>query len=83
MLCLSAERINTKAPYKVSNIDDCSVTFSTADGIGYDVGFTKDIFIFDEGAYFCFISNHPTPSHSDIKIFQTIAAVFEDFLTDI
>ena len=81
MLVISADRINRFSPYFCTQLDDLSVTFTTDEGVCYDVGFTKDAFIFDDGAYFCFISNKTAPKAKDDKLYQTIVAIFEEFFT--
>lgn len=51
MNVISASTINQKSPYKVVQLDELSVRFKTTAGVRYIVGFTPDVFIYDEGGY--------------------------------
>lgn len=75
---LSAEEINKKSPYKVIQVDDLSVRFCTDLGVKYMVGFTPDVFIFDENGFDFFIINENETSVHDPLVFRTILAVIEN-----
>lgn len=78
MEIIHAETINLSSPYIVTQVDDYSVSFVTEHGIRYLVGFTPDIFIFDENGYEFYIINESEPVGQDIKIFNTIVAIIEN-----
>ena len=80
MVTLSAEHINSTAPYQVETIDALSVSFVTDYGVCYDVGFYVDHLFNLEDAYHFYISNaNNRPSPNDPKVLQTVIAVIEEF----
>lgn len=82
MACISAERINKTAPYRVTQVDELSVRFCTNTGTKYIVGFTPDVFIFDEDAYEFYIINETATATQDRLVFQTVVSVIEDLFYD-
>lgn len=77
-MLISADSINERSPYKVVQVDDSSVRFSTSFGVRYLVGFYQDVFIFSEGAYYIYVLDENTPEHQDPKVGQTIIAIIQD-----
>ena len=80
---LSASKINKTAPYKVSFQSNTSFEFQTDDGSIFQIGFTEDFMISEIGLYQFYIQNKTkTPSFKDVKLKETIIAVFEHFFED-
>ena len=79
MAFLSAESINKVAPYQVVQADEMSVSFVTASGVRYLIGFFHDIFIMDKDGYYLYVVDQDEPQQQDPLIGQTIIAIIEDF----
>lgn len=82
MNVISASTINLKSPYKVVQVDELSVRFKTTAGVRYIVGFTPDVFIYDEGGYEFYIIPESETAPQDPLVFHTIMAVIEDLFTN-
>ncbi len=78
---LSAEEINKTSPYKVTQVDEMSVRFSTQNGVRYWIGLTMDIFILTENGYYLYIINENEPKAEDPLIFKTIVAIIANFFS--
>ena len=76
---LSANEINKTSPYKVTQVDEMSVRFSTQNGVRYLVGFTRDIFILTENGYYLYIINENEPQATDPLVYETMVAVIANF----
>lgn len=77
---LSASKINQTAPYKVYFYSDTSFNFKSDNGSEFQIGFSEDFMISESGVYQFYIQNKTkTPSLRDIKLKETIIAVFEHF----
>lgn len=82
-IILSAAKINKTAPYKVSFQSDTSFKFHTDNGCQLQIGFTEDFMISEIGVYQFYIQNKTkTPSLKDVKLKETIIAVFEHFFEE-
>lgn len=80
---LSASKINQTAPYKVYFCSDTSFNFKSDNGSEFQIGFSEDFMISESGVYQLYIQNKTkTPSLRDIKLKETIIAVFEHFFED-
>ncbi len=80
---LSASKINQTAPYKVYFCSDTSFNFKSDNGSEFQIGFSEDFMISESGVYQFYIQNKTkTPSLRDIKLKETIIAVFEHFFED-
>ena len=78
---LSAQSINSTAPYAVRSDNGRFFTFYTRLGQLYEVGFVEDNMLSDDGMiYQFFITNRDGPPHTlDINIHKTIVAILEEF----
>lgn len=77
---ISADKINTRAPYRVFQAEENSVLFTTKHGVSYSVGFAPDYSFLDEGVYQFFIINLQHQHEAeDEDVFKTIAVVIEEF----
>ena len=56
-MTLSAETLNQRSPYQLTQINNLTFRFVTDQQIVYTVGFYKDTFFMDEGAFHFFIDN--------------------------
>ena len=83
MSFLSPENINQVAPYKVTRVDDMSVSFVTADGVRYLIGFFHDIFVVDKDGYYLYVVDQDAPQKKDPLIGKTIIAIIEDFFNHV
>ena len=83
MSFLSPENINQVAPYKVTRVDDMSVSFVTLDGVRYLIGFFHDIFVVDKDGYYLYVVDQDTPQRKDPLVAQTIIAIIEDFFNHV
>ena len=80
MLSLSAEIINTKAPYHVVKGEENSFYFTTDGGVVYNVGFVQDQMLADEGVYQFYIVNvNHDHERRDALVWETIRCVIEVF----
>lgn len=78
MAFLSADSINERAPYKVTQVSELSVAFVTNSGVGYLVGFYNDIFILDDNGYYMYVVDQSEPRQRDPLVAQTIAIIIEN-----
>ena len=76
---LSADEINKTSPYKVTQVDEMSVRFSTQNEVRYLVGLTMDIFILTENGYYMYIVNENEPQATDPLVYETMVAVIANF----
>lgn len=82
---LNIERINAKAPYKVTPIPGSDfVSFLTDYGVQYAVGFDKDdtTMPFTETYQFSIINGNNKKSPRDPKVRETIIAIVENFFME-
>ena len=81
-MTLSAEILNLRSPYQLTQINDMTFSFVTDKQIHYNVGFYKDTYFMDEGAYHFFIDNseHEHGSY-DPKILDTVTVILEEFFS--
>ena len=91
-MTLSADKLNLRAPYQLTQINDMTFSFVTDKQIHYNVGFYKDTYFMDEGAYHFFIdrstsgrlqgknSEHEHGSYYP-KILDTVTVILEDFFS--
>ena len=79
-MTLSADKLNHRSPYQLTQINDMTFSFVTDKQIHYNVGFYKDTYFMDEGAYHFFIDNseHEHGSY-DPKILDTVTVILEEF----
>lgn len=56
-MTLSADKLNIRSPYHLAQINDMTFSFVTDQQIRYNVGFYKDTYFMDDGAYHFFIDN--------------------------
>ena len=56
-MILSADELNLRSPYRLAQINDMTFSFVTDQQIRYNVGFYKDTYFMDDGAYHFFIDN--------------------------
>ena len=54
-MTLSADKLNLRSPYRLAQINDMTFSFVTDKQIHYNVGFYKDTYFMDDGAYHFFI----------------------------
>lgn len=78
---LSLSSINQTAPYRVDSINGYSFSFRTRYGYLYEVGFTEDYMLSDDGCVFqffivCLDSEHPA---RDRQVKETVIAILEEF----
>ena len=78
---LSLTSINQSAPYRVDSTNGYSFTFRTRYGYLYEVGFTEDYMLSDDGCVFqffiiCLDSEHPA---KDPQVKDTVIAILEEF----
>lgn len=79
---LSAVQLNQRSPYVLTQINDLTFRFVTDHQIHYAVGFYKDTFFMEEGAYHFFIDNikHEHASY-DPKILDVVTVILEEFFS--
>ena len=79
-MTLSADNLNHRSSYQLTQINDLTFSFVTDKQIRYNVGFYKDTYLMDEGAYHFFIDNseHEHGSY-DPKILDTVTVILEEF----
>ena len=78
---LSLSSINRSAPYRVDSTNGYSFTFKTRYGYLYEVGFTEDGMLSDDGRVFqffivCVNSEHPA---KDLQVKDTVISILEEF----
>lgn len=78
MTCITAEDINKKSYYRVTQENELSVVFCTDSGITYSVGITKDPFIFEDNSYYLYIVPNKQPKGYDSNVLNTISAIVEN-----
>lgn len=72
--------INSRSPYKVRRTGGLSCRFDADNGLTYEVGFTEDYNLRDEGVFQFFITEiNKSTSYKDDKVRQTIWIVIEEF----
>lgn len=80
MINLSAEAINTRAPYPVKQVDSSIFTFATKYGMTYSVGFVSDTSFLEDGVYqFFLIASAGKNSGQDNNVFETVRVIIEEF----
>ena len=79
-MTLSADKLNLRLPYQLAQINDMTFSFVTDKQIHYNVGFYKDTYFMDDGAYHFFIDNseHEHGSY-DPKILDVVTVILEEF----
>ena len=79
-MILSADKLNVRSPYHLWQVNDLTFRFVTDQQIHYVVGFYKDTFFMDDGAYHFFIDNsqHEHGSY-DPKILDVVTVILEEF----
>jgi hypothetical protein len=81
MIDISEEQINLHSPYKVTRIAENSFAFVTDYDVFYNVGFTNDYMLMEEGAYQLFIMNEQGKSSpNDPKVKETVVTIIKEFL---
>ena len=78
---LSLLSINSRSPYQVQSGNGYSFSFRTRFGHTYEVGFTEDYMLSDDGLVFqffitCLDTEHPP---KDSKVRDTITIILEEF----
>lgn len=80
MIYISAEKINLRAPYRVTQVDDSVFAFVTKHGISYTVSFVPDVSFFDEGIYQFFLTKTSSKKgRKDDDISETVRVIIEEF----
>lgn len=81
-MTLSADILNQRSPYKLSQLGEFTFRFVTDQKIHYTVGFYKDTIFMDDGAYHFFIDNseHEHGSY-DPKILDVVTVILEEFFS--
>ena len=81
-MILSADELNLRSPYRLAQINDMTFSFVTDQQIRYNVGFYKDTYFMDDGAYHFFIDNseHEHGSY-DPKILDVVTVILEEFFS--
>ena len=81
-MILSAEKLNQRSPYLLSQVNDMAFSFVTDQHICYKVGFHKAKFFMCEGAYLFFIDNTENEHGSyDPKILDVVTLILEEFFS--
>lgn len=79
-MTLSADKLNLRSPYHLSQVNEFTFRFVTDQQISYTVGFYKDNIFMEEGSYHFFIDNdHNEHGSYDPKIFDTVTVIIEEF----
>ena len=81
-MILSADELNLRSPYHLAQVNDMTFSFVTDQQIRYNVGFYKDTYFMDDGAYHFFIDNseHEHGSY-DPKILDVVTVILEEFFS--
>ena len=74
---LSADELNLRSPYRLAQVNDMTFSFVSDQQIRYNVGFYKDTYFMDDGAYHFFIDNS---EHEHGSYDPKILAYYQDFL---
>ena len=81
-MTFSVDKLNLRSPYRLSQINDLTFRFVTDQQIHYTVGFYKDTFFMDDGAYHFFIDNNQHEHGSyDPKILDVVTVILEEFFS--
>ena len=81
-MTLSADKLNLRSPYLLTQVNDLTFRFVTDQQINYLVGFYKDNIFMDEGAYHFFIDNSQNEHGSyDPKILDVENVIIEEFFS--
>lgn len=81
-MTLSADKLNLRSPYLLTQVNDLTFRFVTDQQINYLVGFYKDNIFMDEGAYHFFIDNSQNEHGSyDPKILDVVTVIIEEFFS--
>ena len=81
-MTLSADILNLRSPYQLSQVNDLTFRFVTDQQIHYVVGFYKDTFFMDDGAYHFFIDNSQHEhGFYDPKILDVVTIIIEEFFS--
>ena len=80
MLTLSLEKINARSPYQIKLSGNGSFSFTTDEGLTYEVGFVEDYMLFVENVYQFFLVPK-TEAGTQLRQQKTTLnnAVVEDF----
>lgn len=82
MNLLSISKLNNKSPYKLSLSGEMSYTFTSDNGIKYEIGFVEDYMLGISDVYQFFLEAKTAGKGKtirDSKISATISAVLEEF----
>ena len=81
-MTLSADILNQRSPYKLSQLGEFTFRFVSDQDIHYTVGFYKDTIYMDDGAYHFFIDNseHEHGSYNP-KILDVVTIILEEFFS--
>ena len=80
MKLLSAETINLRAPYHVTQVDSSIFRFVTKHGIVYSVGFIPDTSFLQNGVYQFFLINTSNKTRpQDTNVYETVRVIIEEF----
>lgn len=81
-MTLSADNLNHRSPYQLAQVNDMTFSFVTDQQIHYNVGFYKDTYFMDEGAYHFFIDNSENEHGAyDPKILDVVTVILEEFFS--
>lgn len=81
-MTFSVDKLNLRSPYRLSQINNLTFRFVTDQQIHYTVGFYKDTFFMDDGAYHFFIDNNQHEHGSyDPKILDVVTVILEEFFS--
>lgn len=82
-MLISAERINKKPCYRVTQVADDTVEFVTDSGVEYLINFMPDYTLWEEYAYqFVIINKNKKSSPNDPKLKDTLIYIVEDFFEE-
>jgi len=80
MIYIPAEKINLRAPYHVTQVDDSVFVFTTKHGISYTVGFIPDTSFMEKGVYQFFLTKTSRKKgRKDDDISETVRVIIEEF----
>lgn len=81
-MTFSVDKLNLRSPYRLSQMNNLTFRFVTDQQIHYTVGFYKDTFFMDDGAYHFFIDNNQHEHGSyDPKILDVVTVILEEFFS--
>lgn len=82
-MLISAERINKKPCYHVTQVADDTIEFVTDSGVEYQINFMPDYTLWEEYAYqFVIINKNKKSSPNDPKLKDTLIYIVEDFFEE-